>query len=353
MRAEPFATLSQSDGIYELSTGHSDKTPHYKGPVNAVCDIIAATSRQRAVEQPDELCLHAASVQLGSALAVFPAIRRTGKSVLTMTLASRGHRVFGDDVIPIPRPSGTMDGIATGAPLRLRLPLPDTLLPEIRAYVSAHSGPGNRQYQYITSPDIAPHGTRVPIGALVRLIRKSGAGPELRHMSRGVMLKSILHQNFARQATGGEILARLFALAESVPAYELAYDKPSDAAALLQDRLGDLTAPDIMPDLPELPPPVPPQTVASDPDMPLLQVPRADLKTLDGEIIATNADMTRIIHLDVGAHRIWRLLAEPTSQTQAVDVLSGAFSDVPATRIATETAAIFARFRDCGLVSAA
>lgn len=348
-QAEPFATLIQTDGGFCVRTDFDPARIHDSG-VNAVCDIIAATARQRAVERTDELCLHAAAVEIGAALVVFPAIRRSGKSLLAACLAARGHRVFGDDVLPIPAPAPTIDGVATGAAMRLRLPLPNALSSSVREYISAHSGPANRQYQYLVSPQIAAHGSRAPIGALVALNLLPGERARLRQMSRGKMLKSLLHQNFARYADSGQVLSRLFGLAEACRSYELTYDQPEEAVEILESAFADQPAPAAPAAVTVSGPSRAPQKAVG-PDCLAGHAPDARLAELDGECFAVSSDLSRVLHMDDGAQRIWALLKEPTSLSGAIGILHAAFPETPGTQIKSDTAAIWEKLARAGLIS--
>jgi len=348
---QPFATLVFNGDRYLLKTNKSDEPIPHATPVNAICDLVAAAARQRADERPEEMCLHAASVRMGAALVVFPAVRRAGKSSLTMALAAKGYKVFGDDVLSVAStPREPVIGKATGSSIRLRLPLPQGLPSWVIEHIETYRGPGNRQYLYVSPPEIATNGQQAPIGALVHLERCEDVATKLSPMSPGLMLKSILKQNFARSFDADHILGDLFELAENTPAFLLQYSDIEEVVDLLVSYFHDQKVPTAR---------VKDRTAqgsAEIKDIPagveimLRQNPTAVLRELGGEIFATNSDLTRVLHLNDGAVRIWKLLAEPTSEAEAVEIFQTAFPNVPFGELESDTRKIFRDFRRSGLV---
>jgi len=352
--AEPFATLVFDGERYSLKTNlATDPVPH-KSPVNAICDLVAAAARQRADERPEEMCLHAACVQMGAALVVFPAVRRAGKSSLTMALAAKGFKVFGDDVLSVTsRPGAPVMGNATGSPIRLRLPLPPELPDWLVDHIDAYRGPGNQQYLYVSPPQIAHQGVQVPIGALIHLERGDDIATELLAMSPGIMLSRLLKQNFARSANADRILADLFGLAQNTPAFLLRYSNIEEAVDTLARQFQNQPAPK------KLVQERPTQGARSITDIPagpetaLRQHPTALLRELGGEHFATNQTLTRVLHLNEGAVRIWKLLEQPTSETEAIEILHTAFPDASLVEIKADTQKTFGDLKDAGLVELA
>jgi len=78
--------------------------------------------------------------------------------------------------------------------------------------------------------------------------------------------------------------------------------------------------------------------------------PTAQLRELGGEVIATNQTLTRVLHLNEGAGRIWKLLAVPTSEAEAVEILDKAFPGVRFGELESDTRKIFQDLRRAGLV---
>ena len=351
--ATPFATLERTDHGFVFSSDFGDGPAPHASLVNTVCDLIAHAARQRTRERPDNLCLHASAVQVGEGLVVMPATRRAGKSVMTAVLGARGHGVFSDDVLPISALSGApIVGRATGASIRLRLPLPEQLPPAVRDHIEAHAGSQNRQYLYVPSPVIADQDASAPLCAFVSIDYASDAETEFVEVSRGKMLKSLLKQNFSRDADGDQILAALFHMVEHLPCYLLRYSDVVAAAQALETAFANGDAPSLM--MPVLPPveDVELGWGDSEPDQPLVRRAQATVVDLEGEAFGVSADQRNIDHLDTGALRVLGLFDVPTREREVVDILSAAFPTVDAAQIENDVSGAVRRFRRAGLLVA-
>lgn len=346
----PWARISHDNGLFRITTAYYDAPRTHKTEVNTICDVIALAARVRAEEQDQEMCLHAAAVLIDGKLLVFPALRRAGKSMLTEALAARGFNVFGDDVLSVTARAGQpYCGIASGAPIRLRLPLPQATPTAVAAHIKQNAGPTNGQYLYVNAPEIKPHGTLAPIGAFVALHRNETQKAKIEPQSRGVMLSRLLKHNFARGADAGYILSNLFGMASSVPSFSLSYSRVDDACDVLIAQAAVLPEPSVLNEVP----------TRSDDGAAQVSIPRqatlvrrTDVFTreLDGELFATNRDLSRVLHLNQGAIMIWTLLEQPITEDGAVAVLQAAFPDTSPSQIAEDAAKAFAQFRKAGLV---
>lgn len=350
---QPFASFVGNAGRYRLHAPHFGAPSYQSDAVNAACDLAGLVARQYVWGRADRLALHAAAVAVHGALVVFPAQRRAGKSLLTMAAAQLGARVFSDDVLPIELvPSNPISGIAMGISPRVRLPL---YSPRLHL---ADTGTGlsvieNRQYRYIVVPGLANAGEKLPIGAFVALERRDRGPAVVEQMSRGVMLGSLLTQNFGRGPEAGTLLAGLHALVVSVPSFRLTYSDPIEAAARV---LSDI-APQLCPSAPLAPSERRPDQV----DFASSSTPANDewtywrrtdakLHELEGEYYAANAHRDRVLHLNEGMRGIWTLLAEPTNLREAVLLMQAAFADTPAERVAGDVAAGFNALARAGLI---
>jgi hypothetical protein len=353
-KSPPFAELDRNlDGI-TFTSDFSDGPVHHKTLVNSLCDVIAPAARQRTVEVPSDLCLHAAAVNLGTGLVVFPALRRAGKSVLTSAFAARGHQVFSDDVLPVTAvPGQPIQGQATGAAIRLRLPVPDGMPGWLISHLRKCRGPTNRQYQFVPSPAVAENGTLAPLRMVVGLAYEPGAKAAIEPMERDEMLKTLLKQNFGREATADHILFALLALVRSLPLFRLVYSDVGAAVDLITsvaDQVGEPQA--IFPE--------PPQPSAAgggrgqlSADQPMRRHAGAMVVAVDNVAFGTSSDQRRILHLDQGALRFWTLLAQPVSENEAVEILCAAFPDQSETALRADTRKIFDRFWQAGMIEPA
>lgn len=353
--AEPLATLAFTDSGYRLSSSSSPAPKLHADAVNAVCDLVVEIIWQLLRDDPSLLCLHAAAVEAENGLIVFPATRRAGKSLLASTLAHRGAKLFGDDFLPLRAVPGTaLAGVAGGIAPRLRLPLPAALSPQLLAFLNASSCWQNRQYRYLPTIDTAPHGKTTPIGALVLLNRTEQGRATLAPVGRGSMLRVLLKQNFARSARGDHILAAVYALAENTPAWQLTFCDVEEAAELILERLGaaGARAPALFrpPAHTAVAAAPGPADADADPLRRFVQLPGAQVRSLDGDHFAASADLQSILHMDEGARRLWTLLQRPASLREAVHVLTTAFPEVPPGRIAAETGNLLQSLAVAGLI---
>jgi hypothetical protein len=189
-------------------------------------------------KNPRYLCIHGAAVCMGDGLVCFPSVTRAGKSTLCVELVSSGRLLYCDDVLPIePRFNY---GMAMGIAPILRKPLPHILGADFINFVTARTGPSNRDWTYVTlgRREIASFGDLAPIKALVLLKRDSRHGSKIETMSRSEMVREIILQNFASAVPPAQILDRLLQIAQEAGCYRLQYGRRSSAARLLEDTFG-------------------------------------------------------------------------------------------------------------------
>jgi hypothetical protein len=169
---------------------------------------------------------------------VFPNTYRSGKSVLSLKLASCGGQLFTDDVLPIT--SQENFGIALGILPRLRLPLSEALGASFRNFAFAHAGPKNDRYLYVKlgKHEQAVLGTTAAIRGITILERDSASKPALTKVKKDTVVKAVILRNFARQNPALEILDRLYSIAKKADCYMLRYASLDQAVELLDDAFG-------------------------------------------------------------------------------------------------------------------
>ncbi|WP_180978193.1 PqqD family protein [Halomonas urumqiensis] len=250
MRVTPASGLAPAirlrrayDGEGDENGGYVQHAPGLRGglvlptPVAAVCsliaDIVAALCERRA----ELIGLHCGSVEIEGQLVLFPASHRAGKSTLTAAFAAAGCRVFGDDVLAL---TAEGDGMALGISPRLRLPLPDIANPDLVAYAERHAGPEDPRYRYLSLPEaeLAAHGERRPIGAIVLLERDDTlCDPDLVTLAPGEGLLQLLCQNFSHDVPTEALMTRFAPLMTRLPCLLLRYSEPLAAAQCLMARM--------------------------------------------------------------------------------------------------------------------
>ena len=350
----PFATVGPTGkaGQWRLVAPKAARPDVLHDPVNAICDLIVEMSWERLRSRPELLCLHAAAVAFGGRLIVFPNQRRAGKSLLTATLAQRGHAVFTDDFVPLavdPR-TRIISGVANGIAPRLRLPLPETLAPAHAAWIMDRITVHNRQYGYLTEVDLPLSGTEMPVGGVVLLDRDMDAATPARlaPVSADEALGAVVRQNFGRHVHAGAILAVTEAMATSVPVLRLTYHDVAEAADLLATSplLKDAPAARITAkgaEMPTRPAPLAMRAQRSretaDPQRTFAKIPGHTQVETENAIYLASETGLAIHRLNPVSMMIWRLLEEPLDGDTIIAVLGGVFPDVAPGQLAEDVVA--------------
>lgn len=339
---------------------HVEERPvqHYD-PVNAICDAVSAMSFALPAEDPRLICLHAAAVEMAGRLVVFPNIRRAGKSTLSAALAMAGHRVFSDDVLPLLFTENSHAvGLAMGIAPRLRLPLPDGAPRDFQDWVAAASGPQNRQYLYLTLPNLPPHGETCPVGAFVILDRQDDATEaRLEQVPPDVAMDALLHQNFTRDRHSGDILQAMAATLAQRPVFRLTYSGLADAVTCLgaafrdwKDELPEAAGAERQFQLARFDA----SEAGGVPDgSPIRQRAGTIAETIGETLYLADTHGLAIHRMDALATVIWTLLEDPVTPQEILDVLADAFPTEDPERIAGDVQGLLDMLRDAGLIEAA
>lgn len=209
-----------------------------RNPMGVLCEIHYELSDWFVELNPGYFCLHCAGVRIGRGIVIFPSDQRSGKSVLTIQFAERGHEIFGDDVVAItPR---TLEAYSLGLLPRLRLPYPQNVDESFVSFINARPGPCSERYWYVALRDgeLAPLGRTAPIKGFVLLERLSEGEAALEPISQGEVLKHVIRKNFATDTPVLTIFNRLKRLTGETRRYRLRYSNGSDAIALLCREFG-------------------------------------------------------------------------------------------------------------------
>lgn len=340
-------TIHETGGAWTCASAATGESVTYSDPVAAACWLTANLVRWRTLENADQLCLHAAAVEIGGGLIAMPSRYRAGKSVLTATLAAMGARIFGDDILPVDPDTG--DGIAAGIAPRLRLPLPDALSPETRAFIERRKGPESARYLYLDLPAalFAPKGTRLPFRGFALLERRDDGPAELTRVPQGDALKQVIWQNFARESAAGTILDRLAGIVLNAPCLLLRYASPEEGARALKDAF---EAPSTA-HLPEEPFVLDAERARMEgaravadlaPETLIRRVEGCALTTRAGRSFLIGAEGLTILSLNELGAAVWRLLEIPTTFGEARALIAAAFPEQDETRIAADLKALIA-----------
>lgn len=358
-----FASVTLSDNRYQITSPFMDRLVSYADPANTLCSLIVELAWARLRQDTSLLCLHGAAVEFAGRLVIFPSTRRAGKSTLTVALAAAGKTVFTDDFLPIKATdNGPLSGVSSGISPRLRLPLPDQIGPDALDYIQNRSMIANRQYRFVAprTGELANFGDTAPIGSLVFLERTEGASATIEPVTKSDALTALIKQNFSRAMNAAGILKMLDFITKSAPAYRLIYDNAEQAVALLESHFQtwDTAAPTFTDNLGDAA-----FESALDTDFIHQQIDITEgsfihasgIKEVssDGKRFLTGHNGKSIHYLNAGAVNIWRLLEEPTSATEAIEMLCAVFPDHPAEDIRRDVIATFTEFARNGLLQKA
>ena len=358
-----FASVTLTENKYVITSPFMDNPATFKDPANTLCSLIVELAWARLREDTSLLCLHGAAIEFAGRLVIFPSTRRAGKSTLTVALAAAGKTVFTDDFLPLKATNdGLLSGISSGISPRLRLPLPDQIGPVALNYIQNRSMIQNRQYRFVTpqTGELANFGDTAPIGSLVFLERTEGATAMIEPVSESDALTALIKQNFSRAMNTAGILKMLGFITKSAPAYRLIYDDAEQAIALLESRFQewDQAAPTFPGDLNNasfesaLESDFTPETLNIS-EGSFIHASGIEEVSSDGKRFLTGHKGKSIHYLNDGAVNIWRLLEEPTSVTEAIEMLCAVFPDHPAEDIRQDVITTFTEFARNGLLQKA
>lgn len=187
----------------------------------------------RVIAATGVLVLHGSAVEIGGRLAIFIGETGTGKSTLSASLHSKGHRLIGDDAVIVTCVNGAFEGESVYPSLRL--------YPEAIEQVLGPGVPTAMMAGYSDKRHVIDFGGRsqtmgvLPIGHLFFLVTDPSQ-TSIRSIAMRDVCMALIEQSFAldpKDVSGAtERMRQASALAASVPAHVLRY--PHDYAILPQ-----------------------------------------------------------------------------------------------------------------------
>ncbi|OUS04165.1 hypothetical protein A9Q96_14480 [Rhodobacterales bacterium 52_120_T64] len=355
-----FASVIYVDEKYIIDSPFMEKQKRYRDPANALCSLIVELAWERLREDAKLLCLHGAAIEFAGKLVIFPSTRRAGKSTLTVALAATGKKVFTDDFLPLSvAKDGHLLGVSSGISPRLRLPVPEQIGERAKQYINSRGSVSNNQYKYVKpiSEELAKFGETAPVGSLVFLERSEDIEPVIELVSKSEALASLIRQNFSRAMNAAGILKLLAFITDTSPAYRLKYDDVEDAIKLLERQFQSwsmeepLIGKDLNASLFESVPDVEYEIGKIDvTEGQLMHAKGVTEIERDGKRFLTGRDGRSIHFLNEGAAIIWRLLVEPTSNDEAIEMLSALYPDHPVDAIRKDVVSTLNDFARNGMI---
>jgi hypothetical protein len=216
----------RSDG---LTATKSSETP--RTICDAACGFHYEAYRWYRSAFRDHLCIHAAAVKIGDGIVLFPNTFAAGKSMLSVALASRGYRLYADDVVALDMHSN--EAVSLGILPRLRLPLPSKAIsPMMSRFLQKRRCLESQTDVYIGLDHElqANLGERGTITAIVVLERQSRYTPaRLAPIGAAEALRTIITQNFNTAHDVTRIFSVLKETTFNSKAYKLTYSEVDDA----------------------------------------------------------------------------------------------------------------------------
>lgn len=354
---EPLMTVSGSPDAVRLNHRYMDTPRIEPSPTSAICSLIVELMAD-FVNGDDSLGnLHAGAVEFAGRLVVFPATNRAGKSTLVGALASQGHRVFADDLLPIDLER--LEAIASGCLPRLRLPLPESAPDTLKNHVAANALLNDGYYTYLPAADAqlaVAHGDRSKLGALVLLDRREGhITPSIEAIKPDEALLRVLLQD-TKTGLGTWTLDRYLALVGTIGIYRLVYSRVDDAVACLQANFASWPEEEqrVMP----IARVAEPDEDSEDDDFAFAPKPGQALIARAPHVVArlvgeaaflVDLDSNDIHHLNQVGLALWNLIAKPLDVETIVDIFQEAFPDTPEAQLRADLAAAVDRFLESGL----
>jgi hypothetical protein len=328
-----------------------DKPVTYADPVATACSLIATLYKAHTLVDRESLILHAAGVRIGAGLVLLTGHYRAGKTVFTTACAAAGLQIYSDDIIQLD-PEGPV-ACAAGLAMRLRLPLPDSMTDETRAFIAAHRIAASDRYAYIRPPRnrLAWYGERAPIRGVVSLRRAEEGSARLQCLDPGDALSEAIRRNFAREMRAGKILDTFDTLTARVPCLSLAYSRAEEGVELMRQAF-EGPSPEIAEQAParsyrrkrRSSAPLSDQTRLS-------RAPGVSARERGDQAFLTDAGQLVIFNLNPTGSAVWRALEQPVTFGELTRLFAAAFPDHDSAELAVDLSSLIRELTRGGLVT--
>lgn len=366
---QPLIGVRREGDEYRLSAPWHLEDRHADTPVAAACTLSVDLVRAFIEANPGWQGLHCGAVEIDGRLVLLVGPTRAGKSTLVADLASRGVKIFTDDLVPVDFSTGI--GRSMGIPPRPRLPLPADVAARVGNGTGRPDdrwGPRDNRYLYLRPDRIlqAPFGATAPLGTLVFLDRRIAGPAALGAIEPEDAFVALILQTFSGSILIDETVRRVADLVASSRCIRLRYARTDEGASCL---LASLKAAEMRepPGFPDEDPDFPDEDTLSGVDARLLADRRPATGRIDpltvyrrvddatevvvgDRVFVANRRYGSVHALNGTARGIWSLLSEPLSLAEAVSIMCGAFPDISPKTIVDDMTALFELLLDYSLI---
>jgi hypothetical protein len=341
----------QQAGTFDIESAYLDEPLRGLPMASAVCAVVADLLEAFSEQATTPIVFHAGAFAIDNRLIAITGPGRAGKSTLISRLCAEPKlQVFCDDVLPV-GPQG--EGIALGVSPRLRLPLPADSSEAFRQMVARHLGPHDSRYGYVCPATLAPHGTHLPLSALVVLDRQADTPARLHHIQQDDGLFYALQQNMGHFESPGEALAATQALLGGITCVRLVYSNLEEAVQLLQQAFSSPTgiAPDVQvhdaghwnPLKAAAPKPVNSKQIFS-------RTAGATLRRVGETAFLWRNGEHCVWRLNAVAQAVWGILEIPGTAIEVTEVLAEIFVQVPRKKLEADVRSMMGMMREEGFL---
>lgn len=314
---------------------------------STVCAVLADIAEARTEAWPAATVIHAAAVEIEGQVVAFIGPSRAGKSTLAARLGAEPDlTLYCDDMLPV-LPDGT--AVALGIAPRIRLPLPTALSEEFRAHIRASTALADESYAFLTTPNLAPHGTRAPLAALVWLDRCTSGAVRFLNVPPS---EAFARLGDARMQIGegqGVIPGPLLSVIADLPCLELSYTDLEEAVSAIR-ALFDNAGADLSTLAETRQASAPSACLPVAPCLVLKRDRLAAARPAPSGLWLTRRNSAAIVHLNQVGAAVWQLLGLPASAAMIAQDLAEVFPEVGAARIAEDVARLLGQMLQAGLV---
>jgi hypothetical protein len=245
----------QDGGVKIVLNGPCGYELSFDDEFNAANGLASALIAAFVTRQPERVCLHAASIAVGSGanstIAVLLGESLAGKSSTALQMAAAGYRLFGDDRLAVALDEtvdeGALNGLCMGLMPKVRLPLPPDCGARFREFIDGNTEMCDEQAAYLSIWDneAATFGEQAPVTAFIMLDRRDSGDCVLERAPKGDVIRTLVANCYAPHIPSSALVPLLSRIAGRIDGYRLRFSSSREAgeaiATELTARSADIT----------------------------------------------------------------------------------------------------------------